>query len=210
MRARYLAFIRDKRFLGGLLIAGFAYATFFCCLANPLLEDNTASIVGLRYPKLFFAWQVLTGAALAFNLLAMYHTYRCPKPLRTLGKGAVWTALFCQPFMYFVHGDIIDGEVVFSDATKSVHWFFSILFMVAVFASMALLFLHARGLVKRFNVLFIFVSVVVVLMLLVFFTIGKSGLFEAIPLWTVYVLLFLINCTKAFAPPEKQSDGTLP
>jgi len=192
-------FIRHKWFLGGLLIAGFIFVTCYCFLENPLLEENTASLIGVRHPFLFLIWNILTGAAFFFNIMAMYETYRCPY---RVGKGAAWTALLMLPVMYIFQGNLVDGEVVFTSAVKAVHWVAAIVYMVSIAASMGLLFFHARRQVRRFTVLFALVAASAIGMLAIFLTLGKSGLFEAVPVWMVYIILFLVNCTSLFTQPQ--------
>jgi len=194
------SFIRNKWFLGGLLVTGFVFVTCYCFLENPLLEENTASLIGVRHPFLFLIWNILTGAAFFFNILAMYETFCCTNHL---GKGAVWTALLTLPVMYIFQGKLVDDEVVLTGTVKAVHWVAAILYMVCIAASMGLLFFYARKQVRRFNVLFAIVAVTAIGMLTIFLTLGKSGLFEAVPVWMVYIILFLVNCTKLFSPPPK-------
>jgi len=160
-----MKFIRNKWFLGSLLLAGFAFVTCYCFLENPLLEENTASLIGVRHPFLFLIWNILTGAAFFFNIMAMYRTYRCPY---RIGKGAAIT------------------------------------YMVCIAASMGLLFFYARRQARRFNLLFVLVAATAAAMLTIFLTLGKSGLFEAVPVWMVYIILFLVNCTGLFTPPKKE------
>ncbi|MCL2301586.1 MAG: hypothetical protein FWC27_15705 [Firmicutes bacterium] len=207
MKEKYLAFIRGRRFLGVLLAAAFAFVTGFALMRNPLLEENTASLLGLRYPKMFFLWQLLVGLAYMYGTLALYHAFDCPQPLRGVGKALAWLGVPCQAVIYFVHGEIAGGTVTYPGATKPIHWTATILLMAGILLSVGIAFFHARKQVRRFGVLLAALSAVLAGMLLVFFTIGKSGLFEAVPLWVLFILLFLANCTKPFAPPELQSQG---
>ncbi|MDR0531108.1 MAG: hypothetical protein LBG83_03465 [Oscillospiraceae bacterium] len=200
--SRVQAFLRNKVFLGVLLAAGFAYVTFFCFLENPLLEENTASLIGVRHPALFFVWNLLTGAAFFFNCRAMYATWQCKN---RLGRIAIWAALCAVPVIYFIHGQWNGETVVFPGVTKAVHWTATIVFMVGNAAALAIGFFHARKQSPRFfNRLLALVIALVVALLVVFFTIGKSGLFEAAPIWVVYVMLFLVNCTGRRPLPESQ------
>jgi len=193
--------IRSKWFLGSLLVAGFVFVTCYCFLENPLLEENTASLVGVRHPFLFLIWNILTGAAFFFNIMAMYKIRRCPY---RIGRVAAWTALLMLPVMYIFQGKLVDGEVVFTSTVKAVHWVAAIVYMVCIAASMGLLFFYARRQARRFNLLFVLVAATAIAMLAIFLTLGKSGLFEAVPVWMVYIILFLVNCTGLFAPPRKE------
>ena len=201
MRQKYYAFIRDRRFLGALLAVTFAYVTCFAFLRNPLLEDNTASLIGLDYPLLFFFWQLLVGLSLVYGILAVYHIYGCPEPLRTVGKIAAWTSPPCQAIIYFVHADIENGEIVYLGVKREIHWAATIIFMLAVLLSAGIAFYGAGKKVRRFNALLIAIGAVALAMAAVFFTVGKSGLFETAPLWALLAMLFLVHCTKLFRIP---------
>ncbi|MDR2686670.1 MAG: hypothetical protein LBB75_02880 [Oscillospiraceae bacterium] len=211
MKEKYLALIRDKRFLGALLAVTFAYVTFFTFLRNPLLEENTASLLGLRYPGLFFLWQMLVGLALMCGTLAVYHAYGCPKPLRTIGKAFAWIGPPCQAIIYFVHGEIVEEEFVYPGITYPVHFTASIVLIVAILFSVGIAFFLARRRARRFNALLGAIGAVAAAMLAIFFTIGKSGLFESAPLLAVLLMLFLVHCTPWFRLPEeaagKKTEG---
>ena len=206
MKDKYLALIRDKRFLGALLAVTFAYVTFFTFLRNPLLEENTSSLIGLRYPKMFFLWQLLVGLALMYGTLALYHAYDCPKPLRTIGKAVAWTGPPCQVIIYFVHAEIAGEEILYPGATKPVHWAATVVFILGVLAGVGIAFFHARRRVRRFSILLGAIGIAAAAMLIVFFTIGKSGLFESIPLWAMLIMLFLAHCTPWFRLPEEAGE----
>ena len=138
------------------------------------------------------------GLSVVCSALALYHAYDCPKPLRTVGKALAWAIPPCQAIIYFVHGNVIGEEVIYQGAAKPVHWTAAIVFIVAVLACVGLAFLHARTRVRRFNILLGVLAAVLVGMLAVFFTIGKSGLFESVPLWALLIMLFLAHCTPWF------------
>ncbi|MCL2106971.1 MAG: hypothetical protein FWH26_07960 [Oscillospiraceae bacterium] len=201
MLEQYRSFIRNKFFLGALLIVGFVYVTVFCFLENPLLEENTASLIGLKYPALFFLWLTLTGAAFFFNSRAMYLSYGCRS---IVGRAAIWAALCALPVIFFVHGEILEsGEIFYPGVSKPVHWAATIIFMLGDALSIGILFIYACKKVKRFRWLCVGIGGIVAGMLAVFFIFGKSGLFETAPIWLAYVMLFLVNCTGLFALPKE-------
>ena len=194
-----LGFLRNKGFLGALLILGFAYVTYFCFVGgDPWLETNTASMIGVRHPAQFFLWLLLTGAVFFFNNRAMYENYHCPN---RLGRALAWAALFAFPVVFLVNGQIINGEVVLEGIRKVIHWSATGAFIACNALAILLVFLYARRQARRFNILCAGVVAVVAGMLAILLTIGKSALFEAVPIWAAYIMLFLVNCTGLFPLP---------
>lgn len=202
--AGFRGFIRNRFFLGGLLAASFLYTLFLCFQANPLLEESTASEIGMRKPALFLIFLLLIGPTFFFNLWNLYETYQCPKWLDRLGRALACLGVCVLPVLFLVNGKIVDGERVYYGISMQVHWACSITYIACSFACAGFLFLHARRQVPRLNIFVVTIIVTVAAMLSVIIFVGKSGLFEAIPCWIQYIVLFLVNCTNLFAPPQKK------
>jgi len=192
-----------KVLLGVLLVAGFVFAAWFCLLENPLLEENTASLIGVRYPVQFVVFSTLNGASFCLGALAMYRKYNFRSRLGTI---CALTAPVMLLVTLLTQGDLVDGEITFSGTTKVIHWTATILFILGVVASLALLFFMLRKRVRGFTALCAITLSIVIGMIVTILTIGKSGLFEAVPIWLMYILLFLVNCTNLF-PLRKLEDA---
>jgi len=193
-----------KVLLGVLLIAGLAFATWFCFLENPLMEDNTASLIGVRHPALFLVYTALNGVSFCLGALAMYRAYGS----RNL-PGRI-SALFAPAMLLvilFTQGELVDGEIAFAPITKTIHWTATVIYVLSVVASLSLLFFLKRKQVRGFAALCVIATAIVPGMIFTILTIGKSGLFEAIPIWMVYILLFLVNCTKIFPMKETANES---
>jgi len=202
---RIQAFLRNKIFLGSLLAVGFVYVTCYCFLENPMLADNTASLVGVRHPVLFFGWTLLTASAFFFNCRALYAAWDCKN---RVGRVAIWLALFSVPVLYIFNGWIENGEVVLEGPRKVIHWVATIMFIACNATAIGIGFFHARKQSPRFyNIMLALLAVIVAAMLVVLLTIGKSGLLEVIPVLAAYIMLFLVNCTPAGRRVPEQHRG---
>ena len=195
--------VSNKYFLGGLLITAFIYSTVLCFFRNPLVPDNTISMIGVEFPPLFLIWILLNGCAFFFCHITMEKTYQWNTKL---GRSLKWGALIAMPVFYFVNATMVDGVPVYLGVSKPIHWAAAIIFIGCNAAAMGFLFIYARKQMPRFNIFIWVIIAMVVCMLAVIIFIGKSALFEAIPSWLSYIMLFLTNCTNLFAPPAAQEQ----
>lgn len=171
------------------LVMAFIYNVIFGFLRNPAGTDNTLSWLGYDYPHGFLLWGVLTAAAYFLNLLYLYTKFGCKN--RT-GAGMAYTALLIAPVVVFIND---------WGWEQWVHLVATILFVACNALSMLLFFFgRARRKNKRFLALGVLGVLVIAGMLVVQFTLGKSGLMELVPLWFGMGVLFLANFTP-FLPP---------
>ena len=171
------------------LVMAFIYNVVFGFLRDPAGTDNTLSWLGYDYPHGFLLWGALTAAAYFLNLLYLYTKFGCKN--RT-GAGMAYTALLIAPVVVFIND---------WGWEQWVHLVATILFVACNALSMLLFFFgRARRKNKRFLALGVLGVLVIAGMLVVQFTLGKSGLMELVPLWFGMGVLFLANFTP-FLPP---------
>ncbi len=171
------------------LVMAFIYNVVFGFLRDPAGTDNTLSWLGYDYPHGFLLWGALTAAAYFLNLLYLYTKFGCRN--RT-GAGMAYTALLIAPVVVFIND---------WGWEQWVHLVATILFVACNALSMLLFFFgRARRKNKRFLALGVLGVLVIAGMLVVQFTLGKSGLMELVPLWFGMGVLFLANFTP-FLPP---------
>lgn len=184
------------------LIFGCAFITWYGFLKDPHLY--TASMIGLDYPWEFRGWGVFSTAAVFMNIMLMYNKFNYNNRL-----GIIAGSIGCAALFMTINLPSFGEELVLSSARCMGHWTGALLF--ALFGSAPIvLFLFSMSF-KRKNKKLILVTVVFALLLLtmlvLLITVGKDGLIENIPMWGVYLVLFLVNYTPLFdekKAPEKE------
>ena len=84
------------------------------------------------------------------------------------------------------------------------HWIGALLFAFCCAIPMVLLLINkARELKGPFLVGLIVFCAILLTMLVLLITVGKSAIIENIPMQAAYVLLFLLNFTNVFTPAKK-------
>lgn len=196
--AKPLSIIENKKVCVSLLFAALIYNIIFGCLRNPLGEDNTISWIGFDHPVGFILWGGLTAAALFFNISFAYRKFNYGGKL---GAAALYIAPFMAASLVFVN-DWGPEHVI--------HWIGAIGFIALNGAALLLMLLHNFKNHTSFKVTTGFVALMLLGMLVVLLTVGKSGILELVPLWLALILLFVINFTNLYptfdkpkAPKEK-------
>ncbi len=184
------------------LIIGCAFITWYGFLSFPeqfgnILTDVTASMLGLRYPLYFRMWGVLSSLSVFTNVLYMY------RKNNYYGKtGIIITSLGCAALFITVNVPSAGLELVMTARCLS-HWASALIFAFLGAAGVIIFLLHKS---KQKNVKYIVATVVLgsflALMLILLVTVGKSAFIENLPMWVVYVLLFMINFTSFFDKKE--------
>lgn len=184
------------------LIAGFAFITWYGFLSFPeqfgnILTDVTASMLGLRYPWYFRIWGVLASLSIFTNTLYMYrkNNYK--------GKaGVIVTSLGCAAIFVTVNVPSAGLELVMTARCLS-HWATALIFAFLGAAGVIIFLLHKfRQKDKKYMIATIVFIAVLVLMLVLLVTVGKSAFIENLPMWVAYALLFIINFTSFFDKKE--------
>ena len=160
----------------------------------------TASMIGLDFPWHFRGWGVIASATVFTNTLYAYRKFgyhsRAGVILGSIGSAAIYVTINC-PSM---------GEEMHLDSPRCMaHWTGALLFAFCCAAPMVLLLINkARELKGRFMVGLIVFCAILLTMLVLLLTVGKSAIIENIPMQAAYVLLFLLNFTNIF--PVKKAE----
>lgn len=177
------------------LIAGFAFITWYGFLSFPeqfgnILTDVTASMLGLRYPWHFKIWGILASLSIFTNTLYMYrkNNYK--------GKtGVIVTSLGCASIFVTINVPSAGLELVMTARCLS-HWATALIFAFLGAAGVIIFLLHkSKQKDKKYIFATVFFAAVLILMLILLATVGKSAFIENLPMWVAYALLFIINFT---------------
>lgn len=180
------------------LIAGFAFITWYGFLSFPsqfgnILTDVTASMLGLRYPWYFRIWGVLASLSIFTNTLYMYrkNNYK--------GKtGVIVTSLGCAAIFVTINVPSAGLDLVMTARCLS-HWATALIFAFLGAAGVIIFLLHKfKQKDNKYMIATIVFCAVLVLMLVLLVTVGKSAFIENLPMWVAYALLFIINFTSFF------------
>ena len=188
------------------LIAGFAFVTWYGFLDFPsqfgnILTDVTASMLGLRYPWYFRIWGVLASLSIFTNTLYMYrkNNYK--------GKtGVIVTSLGCAAIYVTINVPSAGLDLVMTARCLS-HWATALIFAFLGAAGVIIFLFHKfKQKDKKYMIATIVFCAVLILMLILLVTVGKSAFIENLPMWVAYALLFIINFTSFF--DKKENLGT--
>lgn len=192
------------------LIAGFAFITWYGFLSFPqqfgnILTDVTASMLGLRYPAYFRIWGILASLSIFTNTLYMYrkNNYK--------GKaGVVVTSVGCASIFVTINVPSAGLDLVMTARCLS-HWATALIFAF-LGAAGVIIFLFHKSMKKEKKYIFatVFFVAVLVLMLILLVTVGKSAFIENLPMWVAYALLFIINFTSLLDKKENAIEEKSP
>ena len=180
------------------LIAGFIFITWYGFLSFPeqfgnILTDVTASMLGLRYPWQFKAWGVLASLSIFTNTLYMYrkNNYK--------GKaGVIVTSVGCAAIYVTVNVPSAGLDLVMTARCLG-HWATALIFAFLGAAGVIIFLFHkCKQKDKKYIIATIIFIAVLLLMLVLLVTVGKSAFIENLPMWVAYALLFIINFTSFF------------
>lgn len=186
------------------LIAGFAFITWYGFLSFPsqfgnILTDVTASMLGLRYPLYFRIWGVLASLSIFTNTLYMYrkNNYK--------GKaGVIVTSLGCAAIYVTINVPSAGLDLVMTARCLS-HWATALIFAFLGAAGVIIFLLHKfKQKDKKYMIATVVFCAVLILMLILLVTVGKSAFIENLPMWVAYALLFVINFTSFFDKKEEK------
>lgn len=185
------------------LIAGFIFITWYGFLSFPhqfgnILTDVTASMLGLRYPWPFRMWGVLASLSIFTNTLYMYRKNNYQ------GKaGVIIASLGCAAIYVTVNVPSAGLEIVMTPRCLG-HWATALIFAFLGAAGVIIFLLHkCMQKDKKYIVATIIFVAILLLMLVLLVTVGKSAFIENLPMWVAYVLLFIINFTSFFDKKTK-------
>ncbi len=180
------------------LIIGCGFITYYGFLPFPeqfgnILTDVTASMLGLRYPMYFRMWGVLSSLSIFTNVLYMY------RKNNYYGKtGLIITSLGCAAL--FITVNVPSAGLELQPTLRCIsHWASALVFAFLGAAGVILYLIHkCKEKNKKYIAATVIFGSVLALMLVLLVTVGKSAFIENLPMWVVYVLLFMINFTSFF------------
>lgn len=184
---------QNRSFCMSLLVMAVTYNIFFGFTRNPAGTDNTLSWIGYDHPFGFFVWGVATSEAFFFNILYMYKKYNYVKKA---GNILLHAGLFCAPAVVFIN-DWGWEQTAHLVATLAFIAFNSIAMLIPLIKN------FKKSVRYKYAVGFIFA--VLGGMIIIQFTIGKSGLMELVPIWLILALVFVINFTGFCPVVDKES-----
>lgn len=189
------------------LVFGCVYVTWYGFFGEqPFIEKVkyiTASMIGLDFPWHFRGWGVIASATVFTNTIYAYRKYgyhsRLGVVLGSIGSAAIYITINC-PSM---------GEEMHLDSPRCMaHWAGALIFAGCCAAPMILLLINkARTLKGSFLVGLIVFCAILLVMLILLITVGKSAIIENIPMQAAYILLFLLNFTNVFGGKKTEKSA---
>lgn len=190
-----------------LLVAGCVFVVVYGFLGEePFINKVkfvTASMIGLEFPWLFRVWGVLGSASVFINTLYCYRKYgynsRAGLIAGSIGAFAIFITINCpsvgsDPAPYFPRPRMLG------------HWAGALIFAVGCAAPVVIfLFSAAKRFKGRFAVTAVVFAGLLLVMLVLLITVGKSAIIENIPMVAAYILLFLFNFTHIY---DRAIDGS--
>ena len=174
-----------------ILLMALVYNVIFGCVRNPLGEENTISWIGYDHPFAFLVWGGLTAAAFFLNISYLYHRYHYAGKIGTI-------SLYTAPMMAMTVIFINDWGW-----EHVLHWIGAIGFIALNGAALLLFFLHHFKTHISYKITSFAVAGMLLAMLVILLTVGKSGLLELVPMWIAMILLFLVNFTEIYPVTEQ-------
>ena len=182
------------------LVAGCVFVTVYGFLGEePFINKVkfvTASMIGLEFPWLFRVWGVLGSASVFINTLYCYRKYgynsKAGIIAGSIGAIAIYITVNCpsvgsDPAPYFPRPRMLG------------HWAGALIFAVGCAAPVVIfLFSTAKRFKGRFAATAVAFVGLLLVMLVLLITVGKSAIIENIPMIAAYILLFLFNFTHIY------------
>ena len=188
-----------KIFALAALVFGCAFITWYGFLKDP--HAYTASMIGLDYPWEFRGWGVFSTLAVFINIMLMYNKFDYSNRLGVIAGSAGCAALFIT-----INVPSFGEELVLTSMRCMAHWTVELVFAFAA-AAPVVMFLFSMAFKrknKKFIPVFFAFCAILALMLILLVAVGKDGLIENLPMWAVYLVLFLANYTPIF--DEKKAE----
>ena len=178
-------------------VVGFGFAGEVATLSDKI-HYVTASMIGLQWPWLFKLWGILTGTALFTNTLYAFRRFgynsRVAVVLGSVGTAAIYLSLNCPSL-----GETKD----FSDPRCVAHWLGALIFAFLIAAPVVMFLYHmARTEKGLFRPTFYGFVAILLLMIILLVTVGKSALIENLPIVAAYLILLAINFTNLYEKPS--------
>ena len=179
------------------LVSAFIYTVLYGFTRDPLSRTSTLSWIGYDYPISLIVWCMLTAAAYFMNLLRLYKQSGCRG---RVGLFSLYASVFAAPPVVFIND--WGWEHV-------IHWIGAIGFIALNGAALLLFFLHNFKKHISYKITTFAVAAMLLAMLVILLTIGKSGLLELVPIWISMILLILINTTDIYPVVNEPAPAKL-
>lgn len=183
-----------------MLFAGFAYITYFAVIGDYTMLDKvkniTSSMIGLSYPIGFKIWGVLTSFSLFINFVYAARKHEFTKgalPFIAVMAGVIG----CAAIYVTINVPSAGLDLIPDSARCLAHWSGALIFAFssAIMIGFFLGYYVLKTRDKRYIITSAIAGVVLILMLVLLITVGKSAMIENLPIWMVYVILYLLNFT---------------
>lgn len=186
----------NKYFCAALVVAAFIFGIWFPFYNNdPLQVDGTVSILGERYPALFWVWALLSAAAFFIGIKYMYKKFACKSRLADALLIIAAAGMLAVALTLGQRGNHL---------LTVIHWLGAIIFALANGVALLLFFVRGMKIAKSFRVTGAVVAVVIAGMVVWLCTVGKSGLLEALPMEFMFILIFIADFTNIYPSFEKE------
>ena len=186
------------------LVFGCAFITWYGFFKNPF--EFTASMIGLEYPWHFKMWGIFAPISIFVNTLYMYRKFNYSSK-----AGVISGSIGCAAMFVTINVPSAGEELILNSLRCMAHWTGALVFAFCCAAPVVIFLLNrCRTKSVKFIVATVIFCGVLVAMLVLLATIGKDGFIESLPMWAVYILLFLVNFTSLFDvknAEEKQLVG---
>ncbi|MCL2513892.1 MAG: hypothetical protein FWF08_08315 [Oscillospiraceae bacterium] len=192
----YRQITQNRIFLTLLMLTGTVYTLIYAFIRNPFLPGNTASNIGLEHRFLFFIWNLIIGLAFYYNCTAMYARYKYNSKM---GRIFIRSGIICLLVVFIVP---THSEVGFQ---KVLHFAGAVGYICANSCTFFWFFFIMMKKVKGFSIMLVVSVLLPIYVFIWFFTVGKSGFMELVPMWIGYTMLFSLNCLNVFKVPDSDT-----
>ena len=164
---------------------------------NPLLETGTLSLLCEDRKGWFWLWGVLTSGSIVMNSQYMYKKFGF--------KHKVLDVISALGFISMCAVALTLGHSIEDWNPKRIlHWVATGVFIIFTIASIVGYFLKNRKAHQKFTMLAAITFGILGTFVVIFVTVGKSGLMEMVPLALLEIFVFCVNFTPWIKTESKE------
>ena len=179
-----------------LLVVGCTFVTAYGFLKNP--RAYTASMIGLEYPWSFKIWGLLSTASIFINTLYMYRKFGYRNNV-----GLSMSSVGCAALFITINVPSAGEDLILNSLRCMSHWTGALVFAFGCAIPVLMFLIHmAKTKAPKWIAVAVFFCVIFVLMTTLLIVVGKDGIIEGIPVWSVYLVMLLVNFTFLFPAPS--------
>ena len=158
-------------------------------------------MIGLEYPWSFKLWGILSTSSIFINTLYMYRKFGYRNH-----AGLTASCVGCAALFITINVPSAGEDLILNSLRCMSHWTGALVFAFGAAAPVVLFLLHqAKTKQPLWIALAVFFCVVLALMLTLLIVVGKDGIIEGIPVWSVYLVLLLVNFTPLFPAAKTEN-----